>query len=880
MPSPPAILDDLLTDSLYGSRRQQALKDFAIQSDWRPCDVLEAPPDSPFKDHLLVEHGFEPSAMISFLANPKSFTRLSDIDTYRLLSMSYNNLIEWHLIFDTTGLTIVFNLQDPIAPKHVSTDSPERYWHASAFEQLTAQRPHPNLKRLDDALIMTISDWRRLLTADFNLSLDSGAISTLFNAIILARAAEDIARPPYASEPRKSMLVDKIQQIDQPTLKNCITAVLTELGHDATWHSFLDPSQLSLFDSLDPHTLRRLFLDFYTNKYARLYSYDFSLISKHALSRIYERYVTRLLEDISPQTEFIPSLPRECRDRTMGTVYTPQFIARFFARILRENHTPPKFRKLRVLDPACGSGIFLRTLLEFQCDPLTVDDPSMAAQAAFQSAYGLDINDDACNATRLSLALLHLSSTANFPTLLNIQRVNTLASFSRTEYPFTTQEQPFDAVIANPPFIAWDSIPQDIRDFAVHILANEKKGKPDLSYAFLRLGTQVVASSGFLLYVLPHSFLATSSASAIRRRLAQDFWIRYLIDLSDVQVFEDADAYVTLLVLQRKPVHQEAAASFDVPRAIVAKCRDFAGQCLQDVLDAKTTNTPYYQISDVEQSAFHNDDWLQAFHPPNEVLGQGEFFCNLGDIFEIREGIVTGADDIFLVPKESVPKDERDIYIPLLSDREMLTYSLPKLFTKYVFFPVSEGVQLNEDDVKTRYPRTWSYLCRHETQLRARRSVATSGNPWWRPIRLRATYMLQPKIVCPHLLLTPRFSLDEEGTVAVSHCPVLYPKTPVDARNELRLMLAILNSPVTHWQLSQQSHKYNRGYLMLEPKTLKNLRVPLPSRLLPGDIVSILSAVEKLYRKPTLGGPRASIDAILARIYNLTPDLKQTLGIQ
>src|SRR5439155_22517170 len=112
-----------------------------------------------------------------------------------------------------------------------------------------------------------------------------------------------------------------------------------------------------------------LFLDFYDNRFAP-YRYDFSVISKHALSRIYEKYVATLRDSDSPQLSLFRELPQEVQDRSLGGVYTPQYIARFFARFLKDNHTPRAFRTLRTIDPACGSGMFLRTLLEMQCDPL------------------------------------------------------------------------------------------------------------------------------------------------------------------------------------------------------------------------------------------------------------------------------------------------------------------------------------------------------------------------------------------------------------------------------------------------------------------------------------------------------------------------------
>src|SRR5207237_536906 len=62
---------------------------------------------------------------------------------------------------------------------------------SNAFEQVTGKRPNPNLRALDDELIVTISKWKRNLSAELGNVVPNEAFSALFNAIILARAVED-----------------------------------------------------------------------------------------------------------------------------------------------------------------------------------------------------------------------------------------------------------------------------------------------------------------------------------------------------------------------------------------------------------------------------------------------------------------------------------------------------------------------------------------------------------------------------------------------------------------------------------------------------------------------------------------------------------------
>jgi type I restriction-modification system DNA methylase subunit len=118
------------------------------------------------------------------------------------------------------------------------------------------------------------------------------------------------------------------------------------------------------FREFDWSTTYEMFRDFYKSS-ASPYEFNFAFMSKHALSRIYERFVALLEfeDDVSGQLSFLPSIPLEKQPRKAGAVYTPQFIASFFVRYVRENVTPRMFRNVRFIDPACGSGIFARTLL-------------------------------------------------------------------------------------------------------------------------------------------------------------------------------------------------------------------------------------------------------------------------------------------------------------------------------------------------------------------------------------------------------------------------------------------------------------------------------------------------------------------------------------
>ncbi len=174
--------------------RADVIRKFARDYRWRPSDEIVSYPGTEgyANGHLLVEHGLANTAVISFLHTTQPFLSLSTPDQNRLLSISYNNLVDWHLFPDRNGVSVVFNRASPWKPHYVATaDNPDAL-RAESFEIVSGRRPNPNLPALDDALIRTVSFWRRVLASDLGLTNETTAIAELFNAIFFVQALKII----------------------------------------------------------------------------------------------------------------------------------------------------------------------------------------------------------------------------------------------------------------------------------------------------------------------------------------------------------------------------------------------------------------------------------------------------------------------------------------------------------------------------------------------------------------------------------------------------------------------------------------------------------------------------------------------------------------
>ncbi len=126
------------------------------------------------------------------------------------------------------------------------------------------------------------------------------------------------------------------------------------------------PDTLSLSVSVDDKVLKGIIKRLYYPETP----YLFSVIPPAILGHVYEQFlgkVIRLTEGHQAKVEYKPEVKK-----AGGVFYTPQYIVEYIVKHtvgeLLEGKTPRDWSKLRILDPACGSGSFLIGAYQFLLD--------------------------------------------------------------------------------------------------------------------------------------------------------------------------------------------------------------------------------------------------------------------------------------------------------------------------------------------------------------------------------------------------------------------------------------------------------------------------------------------------------------------------------
>ncbi len=158
--------------------------------------------------------------------------------------------------------------------------------------------------------------------------------------------------------------------------------------------------------------------------------YEFSVLGADILGNVYEQFLGKVIRLTSGHRAVVEDKPEV--KKAGGVYYTPAFIVDYIVvhtvGKLCDGKSPKQITKLRILDPACGSGSFLigayAYLLNYHRDWYVKDGPQRHTKEIYQgmggqwflttqekkrillnNIYGVDIDSQAVEVTKLSLLL-------------------------------------------------------------------------------------------------------------------------------------------------------------------------------------------------------------------------------------------------------------------------------------------------------------------------------------------------------------------------------------------------------------------------------------------------------------------------------------------
>lgn len=633
-----------------------------------------------------------------------------------------------------------------------------------------------------------------------------------------------------------------------------------------------------------------------------LSSFDFqSELNVNILGHVFEQSITDL-EELQKQGTL--------RRKKEGIFYTPDFVTDFICRnaivgYLSKNGSntveelileyssdldglEERLNKLRILDPACGSGHFLLkavdVLLEIYKAIQTEREsrgryafPTRSAKSKASkqftltrwseetearrfienNIYGVDINEESVEITKLALflkiaspgrKLLDLSQNIKVGnSVVSDKAIDAKAFDWREEFPDVLHEGRFNVIVGNPPYIRVQFLNHAVIDWLKEHKATAYK-RVDISTLFFELAKDLLCEGGVVSYISSNQFLVTEYGRRTRGFLRNEFKIKCMIDFGDLPIFEDASTYVSIFTLQNKP-----PSNFNYLRINTleeAKAIDLGVAIPIDVL------------------SLTDDPWVLKSTPELEILKKLHEHAPLSKIGHAGTGIITGLDDVLLFNTKEVqePRIEDELLLPVLRGTDPDRYLDPEP-SGYVLYPykLREGKTtiLDEEELKRGYPNAYRYLDESKEQLLKRRDsrrTFTDKKHWYGLTRSgRLENFHRPKIVTPGEVRAHKFTLDKTGSGFL--CARVFSVTVDDLNYDIRYVLGILNSSVARFYLQNTAPLKRGGYYTYSSKFLNDVPIPYADGPTQSRIIEMVDRIMSLTR-----AAKAKKDMFLGRL--------------
>lgn len=586
------------------------------------------------------------------------------------------------------------------------------------------------------------------------------------------------------------------------------------------------------------------------------YLLDANLLIRHASGPLYQEAHKQLLAppDIQLQRELFPKemliagTEKPHAPAPSFVHHTPPTLARALVEVvLRFVEVDPSDGSLDILDPACGSGVFL---IEAAREAgILASVPRTVSLRGFDKSEVAVMGADFC--------IRNANPTSVDQTVL-IQQIDSLA--------FDDWGAP-DIIATNPPFIAWERLSDEDRHLVQQTLGTLHRGRPDLSFAFIVRALQSLGPGGVLASLIPSSFLDGESAQEIREYIlgSDEFQLRLIGHFRDFKYF-DASVAPSFIIVSR--------STRKTPIQIVTAESGFVDKAVRALRYGKPIAKAGYELYNLVADDLPADRWTPQPQRNLDLIKALRIntFHTVGDFFDPHLGIRPGNKRVFLVAEDDLhtlcpTKAERRFFRPI-ADRIEGGRVQP---SGYVFYPYdTHGTLLlrTEKELKESVPQFYkTRLQPAEKTLRDRKS---RYRKWWEVSEPVKTWLAAhtPRIVSQAFGRAGNFAFDSEGKYAIVQGVGWCWKHGDPTEDTMLAYVGILNSSVFDDVLSFFCPHLHGGQYQLYRQSVE--QVPLP-QLANDELRALLSQIGRAIAEGRNYDPQAQ-DRLVLRAYGLSPD--------
>jgi adenine-specific DNA-methyltransferase len=398
------------------------------------------------------------------------------------------------------------------------------------------------------------------------------------------------------------------------------------------------------------------------------------------------------------------------------------------------------------------------------------------------------------------------------PLLLNV------ADFTLMTPPASEAER-FGLLVTNPPYVRHHHIrtkeKHRLRARAKQIIGVEPSGLSGLYTYFVYLAHPWLREGGIGAWLIPSEFMYVNYGSQLREYLLRQVTLLRIHRFDPQEVLFDDALVSSSVVLLRKEKPQ------DTHEVLVT----YGGSLTEPSLSRWVSSDELRRLP----------KWRNLYQEPTRRKREDDGIP-LEDIFSIRRGLATGANDFFIMkPEEAKSRDLPPQFLrPILPSPRYL--EADKIESQDGHMPdikeqrVLLSCNLTEEEIRERYPGLWDYLLEGKRRGIHERYLCRHRSPWYSQEEREAAPLL-----CSYMGRVTengspfRFFLNRSEAVVPNTYLNLYP-TPglqrllADQPDLVEKILEALQE-ITTEDLVSNGRTYGGGLHKMEPKELGNVRI-------------------------------------------------------
>jgi type II restriction/modification system DNA methylase subunit YeeA len=415
----------------------------------------------------------------------------------------------------------------------------------------------------------------------------------------------------------------------------------------------------------------------------------------------------------------------------------------------------------------------------------------------------------------------------------------------------------FDVVVGNPPYFSLSKVKEQSIYFEKAGYQTYSKGA-DIYCLFYELGNKLLKKHGHLTFITSNSWLRSIYGDLLKEYFKSNLQPISLLNIEDIQVFEEATVESSIVVLQKKPLSQ-----------------DFSVANLSGSYDVKSSLSEYFNKNSFDFKLPETTEWFIGNRLEVKLKNKMENGSRLLEDFDVRInfGLKTGLNEAFIIDEkqknELINEDpnNKEIIKPIIRGRDLSKFIYE--FGNMYIINAHNGVKsigLKRIEVKKEYPAIYKHLEKYLPQIENRSDM---GDHW---SNLRNCAYLEDfnkeKIIWGEISDKPKFAFDDQNYFAEA-------TTFLMTGEKLKFLLAILNSKISGWYFNLISTTTGMGTNRWKKYKILQLPIRQPSEDQEKSLESIVDKIIAKKKENVLYDTTAlesQIDQLVYQLYGLTAE--------